>query len=295
METNIHKDLPSLNALRIFESAARHGNFTRASAELFVTQGAVSRQIKQLEQELGCDLFLRQGPKVQLTQDGEQFYRVVEEALTLIRRGASRIRRHGVEEKLTVSLLPSYAHNWLIPRLPSLEKACPSIKLNLSLSYESIDFSQDPSIDAAVRLGRGVWPHLFAYKLSDHLLTPVCSPAVAETLKQPEDLKNHRLVVEPEGFDEWARWLKVARVDASQSKKLHLDDFNLQILAAVEGQGVSLCREAFVANEIASGRLVKPFDIQVLAHFQYYFVCPPSHMKDQKVDSFFHWIKDENA
>ncbi|MEX2130161.1 MAG: LysR family transcriptional regulator [Pseudohongiellaceae bacterium] len=180
------RDIPSLNAIRFFECAARHLSFTRAGEELFVTQNAVSRQVKLLEEQLGAELFVRSGPNLKLTVHGKAFQKTVADALDIIRQGTGSLRRGNIST-LTVSVLPSFASNWLIPRIPNLEAYDSTLSLMLESSYVNIDFNIRTDIDVAIRLGRGTWPGLYSRQITRDRMFPVCTPALAAEIRQPPD------------------------------------------------------------------------------------------------------------
>lgn len=283
--------LPSLHALKIFEVAARHENFSRAAEELSVTQSAVSRQIQQLEAELGQALFERNGPRLVLTQVGLEYLNVVQEGLAVIRQGTARLFRGECRPYVTVSTLPSLAAKWLVPRLPSFELRNPRVHIRVAASHELVDFGIDTDVDIAIRYGLGRWPHVHTEQLIDEVLFPVCSPVLAAQLKRPEDLTDQRLLVEDPHFDQWGLWARGAGVEIAPKPRDRLsDDFNIQILAAMLGQGVALARSLLVAEDLRAGRLVCPFKIPVRSDFQHYFVCPPIRLKDRSIKVFADWL-----
>jgi LysR family glycine cleavage system transcriptional activator len=169
----MQQSLPSLNAVRIFEAAARLQNFTKAANEIHITQGAVSKQIKLLEQQLDCQLFIRTGPVLKLSESGKEFQAIAEESLSIIRRGTARIRNRSANNPLTISLLPSFAHNWFLPNLTSFEQKHPDISLRLALSYHAVDLNADSDIDLVIRLGRGDWPNLHSLQMTEDKLITV--------------------------------------------------------------------------------------------------------------------------
>ena len=202
---DMNREIPSFNAIRFFEAAARHLSFTKAGEELFVTQGAVSKQIKQLEEQLGCQLFARNGPNLQLTSHGLGFQKTVSAAIDTIKQGVSELRRQSANT-LRASVLPSFATNWLIPRLHELDRLEPVLSLELLPSYEKVDFSLKTDIDIAIRLGSGDWPGLYALQLTEDNMFPVCSPVIAEGINDVDDLVDATLLVEVRPYDEWSKW-----------------------------------------------------------------------------------------
>ena len=287
----MQRSLPSLHAVKVFEVAARHQNFSRAAEELSVTQSAVSRQIQHLEAELGHALFERNGPRLALTGAGLEYLDVVQEGLAVIRQGTARLFRAECRPYLTVSTLPSLATKWLVPRLASFERKYPKIHIRIAMSYELVDFDVDIDVDIAIRHGRGRWAHVHIEQLVDEVLFPVCSPVLATELKRPEDLSKQRLLVDDPRVDQWKHWAQGAGVEITPNPRDRLsDDFNIQLQAAMLGQGVALARSLLVADDLRAGRLVCPFKIPIRSDFQYYFVCPPTRLKDQAVKTFADWV-----
>ena len=285
------RDLPSLNAVRIFESAARHLNFSRAADELSVTQGAVSRQIKVLEEQLGLPLFERAGPKLSLTSAGEYYQGKVSEALTLLRRGTAELRQTTASPRLTVSVLPTFATKLLVPRIGDFERRNPQVSLRLAASYKLIDFATELDIDVAIRLGRGNWPGVHATRLTASHVFPVCNPSVARKLRQPLDILRQRRLVDNSIYDEWGRWFKAVGANDEPGDTRQIDDDNMLLQAAIEGHGVMLARAIIAQDDLDAGRLVRPFDVSVLSSFQYYFVCLPERLEEPDMQAFYVWIR----
>ncbi len=284
--------LPPLNALRVFDAAARHENFSRAADELNVTQSAVSRQIQLLEGRLGQPLFVRRGPQLQLTAIGREYHTVVQTALDTLRRGTERLFRATPSSHLVISVLPSFAANWLVPLVAEFEANHPGLSLRLASSYEVVDFAEQPDIDVAIRYGRGEWPGVEAHLLVDEVIFPVCSPAVAARLKHPSDLRNEKLLIEDPGWDEWSTWARAAGVEFSRDQIHRLsDDFNVQFQAASQGQGVALGRRLLVANDLRAGKLVCPFPLVVPGTVQYHFVAPPERFAEPALASLLSWMQ----
>ena len=284
--------LPPLNSLSVFDAAARHENFSLAAAELNVTQSAVSRQIQTLEGRLGRSLFLRRGPRLELTAIGRDYHAVVQSALEQLRRGTQRLFRATPQSHLTISVLPSFAASWLVPWVADFEARHPGLSLRLASSYESVDFNEATDIDVAVRYGRGKWAGIEAHLLVDEVIFPVCSPAVAARLRRPEDLRQEKLFVEDPHFDEWSTWARAAQIEVRSDQVHRLsDDFNVQLQAATQGQGVALGRRLMVANDLRAGRLVCPFPLLVPGGVQYYFVAPPERFAEPAVDALRQWMQ----
>lgn len=288
----MRRDLPSLNAIRMFEAAARTESFTRAADELHVTQGAVSRQIALLEEQLGSSLFHRKGPKLALSEAGITYQGVVREALEIIRQGTAQIRRARQMDVVTVSILPSFASYWLIPRLPQFEKLHPEVTLRLEASYRMIDFTRESEVDCAIRYGRGQWSHVYAKQITRDELIPVCAPQLAETISSVRDLVGQRLLSELPDYDEWQRWFALFDIKRPTHNDLVYDDTSIQIRAAVSGHGVMLAREDFIKDYLASGGLVRLFPEAIVSDFQYYFVCSPQRLSNPAVGCLRDWLSN---
>ena len=286
-------DLPSLNAIRVFDAAARHENFSRAAEELNVTQSAVSRQVQRLEEQLGRRLFERSGPKLMLTATGRSYHAVVEEGLSLIRRGTARLLRTRPSPFLTLSVLPSFAAKWLAPRLREFEARHPTIALRLALSYSVIDFNQAADVDVAIRYGRGPWADVQAEPIIKDRIFPVCSPAVAARLRTPDDLQREQLLLDNPVFDEWQLWADAVGLElGSTSTRALTDDFNIQLQVATEGQGVALARGLLVADDLRAGRLVAPYNLAVTGSVQYHFVCPAERLDEPEIRALKSWMQE---
>lgn len=285
------RDLPSLNAIRMFEAAARELSFTRAADRLHVTQGAVSRQIKLLEDELGTALFRRQGRGLALTEAGEQYREIVDDALRTIRQGTARIRRRGKPPTLSLSVLPSFASRWLIPRLQDFQLQHPEINIWLGASYEPVDFERDVEIDAAIRFGRGRWPGIHVESLVEERVAPVCTADLAAKLRQPRDVLSYKRFGDKPPWDEWEPWLRSVGVEAELDDLGLSSDFSVILQAAAQGQGVAMARDLLVADDLKASRLVRPFAHGVSSRFNYYFVCSARRAADPGLQSFVTWLR----
>lgn len=286
--------LPSLNALRFFECAARHASFTKAAVELCVTQGAVSRQIKSLESELGYKLFQRRGPYLALTTHGEKLLVTVSTALTTLSKGLEAISQQD-STSLSISVLPSFASHWLVPRLDSFEEAHRELTVRLSSSYAYVDFSARTDIDAAIRMGSGDWPHCHVEQLTRDVMLPVCSPGLAREIKNLDDLRAQTLLVDIAPHDEWKRWFAQQDCPYEVARRKIYDDVGAQIMGAIEGRGVSLLREELIRNDLREKRLVTLFDTHYKSELHFYFVCPPEKMALPKLRSFRDWLFEQMA
>jgi LysR family glycine cleavage system transcriptional activator len=286
--------LPSLNGLRAFEATARHMSFTRAAAELNVTQTAISHQIRRLEDQLGMPLFIRGSRVLLLTREAQAYLPAVRSAFDDLRRATAALRRPGHEGLLTVSTTASLATKWLVSRVAAFQDAHPGIEIRITTSAHLVDFHRE-EVDMAVRYGRGSWPGLSAHWLmADHIF-PVCSPALldhANPLRQPEDLAHHTLLHTTVSREDWQLWLTAAGLPLSIATRrgLMFDQGFMAIQAAMEGLGVALGRTHLVETDIAAGRLVVPFDVVLPQDAGYYVVSPETTATAPKIALFRDWL-----
>ncbi|HJO97609.1 MAG: transcriptional regulator GcvA [Rhodospirillales bacterium] len=289
--------LPPLNALRVFEAAARHLSFTRAAQELNVTQAAVSHQIKGLEEHLELKLFRRLNRALLLTDQGQAYFPPVRDALETLAQATKRLEVQDAGGTITVSTLTSFAANWLVPRLRRFRTLCPDVDVHISTTDDVVDFGRD-NIDMAVRYGSGEWRGLDAQRLMTEEVFPVCSPSLLEDgppLRTPADLGRYTLLHD-EMREDWRMWLLAAGADhLNATRGPGFQHSNLVVQAAIAGEGVALGRSVLVADDLAAGRLIKPFDISLPAEFAYYVVCPEADAKRPKVAAFREWLLDEAA
>ena len=280
--------LPSLNAVRAFEAAARHLSFSRAADDLNVTHAAISHQVKGLETYLEVPLFRRLNRAVRLTEAGQAYLPPLRDALDTIAQATARIGGGESAGALTISTSPPFAAKWLVPRLSAFREAHPEIDVWLTPSLRVVDFARE-DVDAAVRWGAGGWPGLRIDLLGTMDVFPVCSPCLlhgAHPLRNPEDLRHHALIHDASGED-WQRWLAAAGVGGVvPAPSLHFHDSSLVIQAAAEGQGVALAYSALVADDLAAGRLVRPFEISLPSDYCYYFVSPEATAGTPKIVAF---------
>jgi LysR family glycine cleavage system transcriptional activator len=289
--------LPSLSALRAFEAAARHQSFTKAAADLSVTQGAISHQVKSLEGELGLKLFVRQGKALLLTDAGRAYHDVVREAFDRLSAGTTHLLERENAGVLTVTMSPNFASKWLIHRLGSFALAEPGIQLRVSASMEHVDFSRE-DVDIAIRHGQGDWAGLHVTRLCSEELFPVCSPKLLEGRKpliKPTDLRHHTLLHSRERND-WTQWLQAARMASQEPlRSIDFNQMSMALDAAVDGQGVAFARTALAAWDLIAGRLVCPFGPRLRVPFGYYIVCPKAKAERPKVATFRNWLLAEAA
>ncbi|MCJ9751100.1 transcriptional regulator GcvA [Neorhizobium sp. BETTINA12A] len=289
------RKLPPLTALPAFEAAARHLSFTKAAEELFVTHGAISRAIKNLEQQLDVTLFDRGTRSVRLTAIGEPYARAVREALDQLAAATSIATTRRSDTTLTVSTSGGFAGKWLVPRLYRFHRAHSEIDVRVSTTGTLTNFSGD-GIDIAIRYGGGDYSGLTSEFLAGEDVSPVCSPrlmAGKHPLRTPEDLKYHTLIRDGYPID-WAAWLESAGVAGlDPNGGLTFDSYTFAIEAAVQGEGVALGRTMLVEGDLAAGRLVRPFEHALKAQSSFYLVYPPDAIRQRKVKAFRDWLFSE--
>lgn len=286
--------LPSLNGLRAFEAAARYLSFTRAAAELNVTQTAISHMIRRLEEQIGIPLFVRRNRALELTREAQDYLPAVRTAFEDLRRATARLRRSEREGLLTVSTTASLAAKWLVTRVAGFQEANPGIEVRITTSSHLVDFQRE-EVDLAVRYGRGNWPGLRTDWLMAEDMFPVCSPSLLTSdnpLLTPEDLAHHTLLHATASREDWQLWLTAAGLSTSIAARrgLSFDQSFMAIQAAVEGLGVALGRTRFVEADIAAGRLVVPFDVVLPADAGFYIVAPETTADAPKIALFRDWL-----
>jgi LysR family glycine cleavage system transcriptional activator len=291
--------LPSLNGLRAFEAAARHLSFTRAAAELNVTQTAISHQIRRLEEQLGIRLFVRQTRALALTREAQGYLPAVRAAFDDLRRATARLKRAERDGVLTVSTTASLAAKWLVTRVAAFQDAHPGVEVRITTSTHLVDFQQE-EVDMAVRYGRGGWPGVRAQWLMAEDIFPVCSPALlsgAKPLRRPEDLVHHTLLHTTVSREDWQLWLTAAGLPVSLALRrgLSFDVGFMALQAAIDGLGVALGRSRLVDADIIAGRLVVPFDLILPADAGYYIVAPEDTADAPKIALFRDWLSQSVA
>lgn len=295
------RKLPPLKSLQAFESAARWLSFTKAADELFVTPAAISQQIKQLENYLGVELFRRMTRAVQLTPEARTVLPLVTEGFDSLAEAVERLSRDEETGLLTISSVPTFASKWLLNRLPDFSSKYPDIDVRLDASLDIRDFDQD-GIDVSIRLGMGGYKGLHVTQLFDEEVSPVCSPKLlggAKPLRTPDDLLGHRLIhvdwgKMKTGVPDWRMWTKAAGVEGISVG--HGPRFTVEAMAieaAINGAGVALVSHSSIADDLRSGRLVKPFDLDLETDLAFWLVCPHSHMRRAKVRAFYDWLTAE--
>jgi len=291
--------MPALDLLVGFEAAARHLSFTKAGEELYLTQSAVSRQIKDLEDQLGVPLFQRRHRALSLTEAGQQFYAVAAQVITTMRAATERLRSQaGKRRPLSVTTTASFAALWLIPRLAGFTRDHPQVDVRITAETKVQDLERD-GLDLAIRHGPAALAGPNAIRLFGEQVFPVCSPKLLKKtpLKKPEDLKNHVLLQyhDPDvrhPWLHWNTWLEVARVaDLRPAGRLSFSGYEQIIPAAVAGHGVALGRSPLVKDLIDARELVAPFKDKADPARAYFVVVAKQSAQRPEVVEFVSWLK----
>lgn len=284
-----------MHALRAFDAAARERSLTRAAEALNVTHGAISHQIKSLEADLGVRLTQRAGRGIRLTDEGERFASRVRAAFGELSAAVHEITSRANPRLLRVSVVPSFAARWLLPRMGSFLAACPDVDLDVRSNMSNVDFDRDDA-DVAIRYGHGDWPRVAAEHLLDDRFFPVCSPRIlgARKPKAPADLARFTLL--RSGDEPWKPWFDAAGLDWPEpSRGPIFNDSSLMLQAAAEGQGVALARGSLLGHDIRNGVLVRLFDVAAPASRKFWLVYPPRMADSPNLATFRQWLHDEIA
>lgn len=288
-----------LRALQALEAAARHRSFARAAEELHVTPAAISQQIKQLEDLLGYPLFTREAGGLQATAASQTVLTQLGTAFDGLERVSMQLRSARSNRPLVVSLPPTFAARWLIPRLERFQTRHPDVELRLLASIRVVNFDTE-DVDMAVRYGHGRYPDLHVERLREENMLIVAHPRIAAYLRTPEDLKQatllHFSTTSEPVFPDWPTWLRNAgattKAPEAPLRIREFGDISLVIEAAVSGLGVGMAWQSLVEEDIASGRLVALFPEQPLNN-AYHFVCPPQRLALPGVAAFRDWLIEE--
>jgi LysR family glycine cleavage system transcriptional activator len=292
--------LPPLNSLRAFEVAARRGGFTGAAEELHVTPAAVSHQVKTLESHLGVQLFRRLPRGLELTEVGTELLPQLSRGFDSFSRAVGSLTAGGLSGKLTVSVAPSFATLWLVPRLGTFLRAYPEIQLRVLAAAVPPDLNRG-EVDVRVPYGLGEYPGFSTRLLMREQVFPVCAPALLNhtRLRRFSDLRQHTLLHDINiGADEpamtWRRWLRDAGVSGvDPTGGVEFGDSVLLTEAAVRGQGVALGRTSLVGDHLATGRLVRPLKASRPGDYAYYTVTTYAGAERSRVQAFLRWLDEQ--
>ncbi len=300
--------LPPLNALRAFESAARHLSFTKAAEELSVTPGAISQQIKALEDWLEAPVFRRQKRALILTDEALAALSVIRDGFDKLAAGTSLLSSGNGQGRLAISVAPSFAAKWLVPRLDEFQTAHPETDVWVSADMDVVDFAVE-DVDVAIRYGSGTYDGLSTIKLMAEKIVPVCAPSLLTgepPLKALKDLEHQTLLHDgspdkDEDCPTWPMWLRAAGVNSADETLVdgkrgpRYNQSSLVIDAAVAGKGVALAKYTLALADLEAARLVIPFDFTTSTDFAYYIVHPKAKAALPQVQSFIDWIMKEAA
>ena len=289
----MRRNIPSLSVLQAFESAARLSSFTRASVELNLTQSAISRHVRSLEEELGCQLFLRTKQRVALTEAGSQYLQSISNSLNQIEASTARLRAGEKKGRnLTLVTLPTFGARWLAPRLSEFAKQHPDIHLKLSVRTDLIDLAER-DFDAAIFFGKpSARDTVYDLLIGDELV-PVCSPKLIDPVCQPSNLAELAAfpLLELAIPDSWRNlFCSAGHPELGLNRISRFEYFTLGIQSAIAGFGILLAHPFLIAEDIESGRLLIPFPRTVKSEFNYYLTYPRSKKQSAPIQAFQRWI-----
>lgn len=283
--------------MRAFEASARQLSFTRAAEELFVTQAAISHQIKSLEDFLGIKLFMRKNRALLLSEEGQAYYLDIKDVFNAINEATERLFARGEKGAITVSTQPSFAIQWLVPRLNAFYALHPDIDVRIK-AVDQPENSLTGDVDVAIYFGRGHWADIDAEQLQKEYLIPVCSPLLLQgkkPLDKVEDLINHTLLHDTSRRD-WKRWFKQVNVKATNVNHGPIFSHSAMVVqAAMHGQGVALAHSFLAKPDIDAGRLICPFEDVLESKNAYYVVCRDRQVDLGKIAAFREWVLDTVA
>lgn len=291
-----------LNALRAFESAARHLSFTRAADELSVTPGAISQHIRLLEETIGSPLFKREAKGLVLTDLGRASAPTLREGFERLMDGSALLREPPRKRQVSISVAPSFAAKWLMPRMDDFHREHPDVEVWISADMEAVSLGEG-AVDLAVRYGPGGYAGCITERLMTETVLPVCAPSLLEgahPIRTPADLAHHMLLHDVAGDDDpsrpdWPMWLKARKVRHPDPRRgSRFNQSSLLIEAALSGRGVALAKRSLAQSDLASGRLVAPFpDGSEAVGFAYYVVLPRDRPPSPSAKAFVAWLKKQ--
>jgi LysR family transcriptional regulator of beta-lactamase len=285
--------LPSLNGLRAFEAAGRHGSFTAAATVLNVTQAAVSRLVRLLEQRLGSTLFRRHANALELTAQGQAFLSGLTDSFDSIARLVEHVAAMRAGPVLTVGVPPTLAANWLISRLTAFYRNYPDVEVRM-VTGGAMRPVRDDWI-CTIRRDIGAWPGYVAEQLAPSKLVPVCAPALAAGLRHPSDLRKATLIFVPHLSDDWPCWFEAAglRAPIRPAGEVFFDHNAMAMQAVLDGVGVAVAQPLFVTDSLKAGRLVAPFPIVATTREAWYLEYRPVRNEDPALLAFREWLHGE--
>jgi LysR family glycine cleavage system transcriptional activator len=289
-------ELPPLNALKAFDSVARHESVSHAANELCVTPGAITKQIQHLESFLGVPLFIRRHRQIILNEQGKIFQRAVSKALLEIQTATNNIKGSAQNSTLKIRSYTTFSIRWLIPHAPKFLSANPEISLELTTSLDPVDFARD-NIDCAIRLGSGDWPNATSTKLIDNVIVPVCSPQYlkGKKMKTPKDLLACNLLHIKRRPNDWNLWFSGIGLSVdSIPQGMMCENSEIAYSAAKEGLGIAMAQYFLVRDDIELGKLVRPvMQSHDCGDNTYYLVMPSNTQQNIHSRKFKEWILSE--
>ncbi|PVZ41072.1 LysR substrate-binding domain-containing protein [Pseudomonas sp. CC120222-01a] len=293
------RKMPGLNALKAFEVAGSTGSFTRAAELLNVTQSAVSRQVRQLEEQLGEDLLQRRHHHLELTNAGRTLLRALHQSFDKIEMTVRSIQQKTHANRLHVNAPPTFTRRWLMPRLARLREAHPELELSITTRLQD-SLAQAPTLDCAIRFGNGEWDGLDSSLLFQERHIAVCAPSLyaREQSGQGIDFKHmtllHVLAREDQRYLTWKHWLDAARISGVDTQGgYEFDLLDLAIQAAIDGLGVTIADWHMVAAELACGQLTQLRNVHVEGHQSYWLVTRPEQQDLPQLQVFSQWLQEE--
>ena len=289
------RKLPNLAAIRAFEAAARHQNFSKAAEEIHLTHGAVSHQVRGLEEELGVELFVRRGKRLELNAEGERYALAIRQTLQNLVEATEQLQKRNQQKRLGITSLPSFAARWLSPRLGRFIENYADLEVSLQSSNQLSDFSRD-SIDIGIRFGLGNYPGLVSEFLMGDYYYPVVSPYYhgGHLPATPAELAASNLLRCDE--EPWKPWFRAAGLDNEEpTNGLVFQDASILARAAVDGQGIALGRHEIVQSDIQSGQLIRLFDVEIPCPVSYHLVYQEQALQKPQVRAFREWLLNEVA
>lgn len=282
-----------LNALRAFEASARHRSFTRAARELHVTQAAVSHHVKALEERLAVKLFHRGARGLMLSDEGVALLPALTDSFERIGRLLDRFQGGRMREIVSVGAVGTFAVGWLMPRLAAFREAHPFVEIRLLTNNNKVDLAAE-GLDCTILFGDGSWHGADAERLFETPLSPLCTPQIAATLRQPADL-SRQVLLRSYRVQDWPAWFAAAGLnDAIEARGPVFDATAIMVEAAIQGEGVALAAPTMFTRVLAEGRLVQPFDVSV-ATGAYWLVTVKGKLRSPPAQAFMAWLRDAAA
>jgi LysR family transcriptional regulator, glycine cleavage system transcriptional activator len=287
--------LPPLNSLKAFEASARNLSFTKAAEELFVTQAAISHQIKLLEEHLSIKLFMRRNRSLLLTEEGQSYYLDIKDIFINLHDATERLLNRGAKGSVTIALTPSFAIQWLVPRLSDFSQQHPDIDIRIK-AQDHDENSLTDDVDVAIYYGKGMWSGVHADKMHTEYLVPVCSPLLLQQkggLSCLSDLGKFTLLHDSnrKNWKDYSQSVGIKSTSVNQGPIFSHSSMVLQ--AAIHGQGIALAHSVLAQPDIDSGRLVVPFGEALISDKAYYFVCRDLQLDSPKIQIFRDWLLEK--